>query len=306
MTKKNKILSIILVCLIGIAFLYSGPYKNWKENVNKKKSFFSELNLDTITKFSVDYQGEETILEKQGERFKVAGTKDFYVDKTAQDALLKIITDAKDSELELVSKNKDKREDFGFGEDKVIELKMFENDNLLADVLVGDMTRDYSGSYIAESDSDNIYSVDANLNAVLSRDDWRDYKIITSDKEAINKIRFQYPTREFTIEKDSETGEWSGTLPYTFKVAPEKVDSILDVMTNLQAVSIPEQNFENTGLDKHSIIVQVSGDGIDDTLMIGDADESGNYYAKRGDSDNIYLIVGAERDILNKQIWELK
>jgi hypothetical protein len=306
MNKKNLILSIVFVVLVVSAFVYSGPYKNWQENLNKKESFFSEVNLDQVTKYVITHQGEETILEKQGEALKVAGAKDFYVEETVKDAFLQVLADAKAVNMEVVSKNKEKRGDFGFSDNEVMKLALLENDNLLVEILVGKMTNNYQGSYISKVDSDKVYAIDVNLNAVLNRDEWRDHNILSMNKEVINQIRFQYPSREFTVAKDVETGEWAGTLPYAFKVDPDKMNEIVSLLSNLQAVSIPEQNFENTGLDKHLIIIQASGEGQDNTLMIGEANEAGNYYAKRGNSDNIYLITEAERNLLDKQIWELK
>ncbi len=306
MTKKNLILSVVFVSLAILAFVYSGPYKNWQENLNKKESFLSEVNLDQVTKYVITNQEEETTLEKQGESLKVAGTKDFYVEETVKDAFLQVLADAQEKDMELVSKNKEKRKEFGFSDNEVIKLALLENDNLLVDVLVGEMTNDYQGSYVSEDDAEKVYAMDVNLKTVLNRDEWRDNNIISANKEDIEEIRLQYPSREFTVTKDAETGEWVGTLPYAFTVDPEKMNEILSLMSNLQAVSIPEQNFENTGLDKHLIIVQVRGEGQDNTLMIGEANEEGNYYAKRGNSDNIYLITEAERDLLDKQIWELK
>ena len=79
-------------------------------------------------------------------------------------------------------------------------------------------------------------------------------------------------------------------------------------MSNLTAISIPEQTFDNTGLEKNNIIVEATGEGINNTIMVGDAedDEESRYYIKRGDSDNIYLITKEQRDALDNQIWDLQ
>ena len=127
---------------------------------------------------------------------------------------------------------------------------------------------------------------------------------VSSDKEKITKIRFQYPTREFTIEKTDD--KWSGTLPYSFDVDEDKVDDILVIMSDLTAVKIPEQTFQGTGLDKHNIIIQAIGEDMEAVLMVGDDNGEELFYAKRGDSDNIYLITEKQRDKLNIKISDLK
>ena len=133
--------------------------------------------------------------------------------------------------------------------------------------------------------------------------EWRDLTIFSTAEEKIKKIRFQYPNREFTVEfKDDK---WGGILPEKFTVNKGKIDKIAQIMSNLKAVEIPEQTFENTGLEKHLIIVEAAGEAIDNVLMIGN-NRDGLYYAKKGESDNIYLIDKSDRDELDKWIWQLK
>ena len=86
-------------------------------------------------------------------------------------------------------------------------------------------------------------------------------------------------------------------------------------MSNLSSAEIPEQTFEGTGLENHEMIVQATGEELDHVLMIGgmkqlenedDEEEEKLYYAKKGDSDNIYLIREDQKDELQKQIWQLR
>lgn len=306
MNKKNLILSGVLLTLIALAFIYSGPLKKWQAASSRDKNFLANIDVDKITKIEVKKGGETTTLEKQGERLKIIGTKDFYVDETSTVAIKTVLTEAKQGNLEIVSKNKDKKSDFLVNDDLGVFLNLYQDNELVLDLIIGKATNDYSGTYISRADLNKTYSINAKLNSVFDRADWYDYKIFADNKEAINKIRFQYPTREFTIEKNSETGEWQGILPYVFTVSAEKIDPILSSMANLRAVEIPEQNFEKSGLDKHSIIIQATGTGIDNTLMLGSDNGDSLFYAKRGDSDNLYLITQETHDELDKQIWDLK
>jgi hypothetical protein len=73
----------------------------------------------------------------------------------------------------------------------------------------------------------------------------------------------------------------------------------LGILENLRSADIPAQEFKGTGLEKNSLIIQVSGEGFDNTLMVGDCTKDNVCYAKRGDSDNIYFITKEQRDALN-------
>ena len=119
-----------------------------------------------------------------------------------------------------------------------------------------------------------------------------------------NKIRFQYPGSQFTVEKINN--QWAGTRPYKFTVSQDKISAVLSVLQNLIATKIPAQTFAGTGLEKHSVIVQVTGNRFDDTIMIGDCTKDNLCYAKTAASDNIYLITKTDRDALNKKITDLQ
>jgi len=177
---------------------------------------------------------------------------------------------------------------------------------LAADFIIGKNTPDYVGSYISKKDLDKTYLIKAGLSSAFNQSEWRDDTIFAGDKEKISKIRFQYPSREFTIEKAGD--KWQGTLPYKFEVDEEKINKVSDIMSSLRAAKIPEQDFSKTGLDKHLIIVEATGGEISNTLMIGDvfAEDENLYYVKKGNSDNIYLISKEERDGLDKTIRDLR
>jgi len=303
MSKKNLLLGGVLVILIILAYLYQGPLNTWKEMFLSPRNFLAKVDFKEVNKIEVTNNGVTTVLEKRDLDWKVSDTKDFYVKRTVADSIARAFEEIGNLKLELASENKDKMKDFQTDESG-IAVKLLMGDELKADFIVGKLASDYLSTYIAKVNSDKTYSVKANLFIPFNQSDWRDNTIFASDKTAINKIRFQYPTREFTVTK-GETG-WSGTIPYLFSVDDEKVEEVVEIMSNLEAIKIPVQDFSNTGLEKNLIIVQATGENFDNTIMVGEADEEGLYYAKRANSDNIYLITEKQRKVLNKIISELE
>lgn len=318
MNKKTLLLGGILVVLIILAYAYQGPLKKWRENLGKPNNFLSKVDVGTIGKIEITKNGKTTTIEKQGEKWKVGGTKDFYVEKSVADNIIQSLKKAAGAELELISANRDKKSGFKT-DDSGIEVKLYlsnaeKSPGAAVDFIIGKAGDNFTNTYISRPESNNTYSVKADLFNAFNQTEWRDKTIFSADKEKIAKIRFQYPKREFIIEKISSSAEdkngekdyWMGTSPYKFKISKEKIDKILEIMSNLTAVKIPEQKFEGTGLDKYNIIIQATGDGIDNTIMVGDDNGEKLYFAKRGDSDNIYLISKSQRDELEKNIWKLK
>ena len=310
MNKKNIILGGILVILIALVYFYQGPFKEWQSNLGKAKNFLAAIDINLINKIEIANNNQITTLEQKGENWKIVGTKDFYISDDLSNNLKSSLEKATQVNIELVSDNKDKKSEFQTDETSGIRVKLSQNEEIIADFIVGKRGVDFSSTYISEPESNKTYSLKTNINSLFDRSDWYDKTIFSSDKENINKIRFQYPNREFTIEKKDE--DWVGTLPYSFEVDGDKISPILDIMSDLTATEIPEQTFVGTGLDKHSIIVQATGEEIDNTLMVGDAmavsEEGGEepYYAKRDDSDNIYLITKEQRDELDKNIQQFR
>lgn len=310
MNKKTLILGMVLIVLIVLAYAYQGPLKKWQNNLGKPTNIFAKIDITKIDKIEVISGGNTVVLAKQSGvspdlaqvKWKYNDSKDFYVDPVVMSKILESLDKAKVSELELVSNRPERKSEFKI-DSAGLTIKAYQADKKVADFIVGGRTSDYSGSYISTSGSQATYLVKVNLPDAFKQTEWRDLTIFSTAKEKIKKIRFQYPNREFTVELNND--QWAGILPEKFTVDKEKIETVLKVMTNLKASLIPEQRFENTGLDKHLIIIEASGEAINNTLMIGGS-KGEFYYAKRGDSDNIYLLSKAERDKLDKWIWQLK
>lgn len=300
----------VLILLLALAFVYKGPYQNWKAGKGKEKSFLTNFDFGQVNKLEIKKGGKAYSFAMSGDKWQEEGKKTQMVDSKALDDLIEALKKSKDTGLKLVSENKDKQAEFETSPDKGYDVILKKDDNKLLEFAVGKDTSDYSGSYVSETGSDKTYATGNNLSSVLARDDWYDKTVFSADANSINKIRFQFPSREFTVEKkkgkDGAEGAWNGTLPYAFPVAKEKMDDIVKVMSELKAVKIPEQKFAGTGLEKNQMIVEASGDGVNEVLMVGDKSKEGLYYAKRGDSDSIYLISKEDKDKLDRRIADLK
>jgi hypothetical protein len=304
MSKKNLILGGVLIVLVAFAWIWSGPLQDWKKTKQTEKSFLAEVSLAKINKIIIDKNGQRTELDKNADTWTINGVKNFGVDKTAAGALNSALSEIGSLPLETVSANADKKISFGTDE-KGVKVEI-EQDGATFDLVIGKGTPDYAGTYIAQPDFGKTCQIALDLNSLLGRDDWRDLTIFSFLKERASKVRFQYPSQQFIVEKINN--KWAGTQPKKFDVTDDKVNAALSVLGNLTAAKIPAQSFANTGLENiHSrIIIQTAGDGFDNTLFIGDCTKDNFCYAKTAANDNIYLISKADRDSLNKKMTDLK
>ncbi len=304
MNTKNLKLFLLLIVLAAAAYAYQGPYQDWREKSRKPKNMFSALDAEKISKISIASAGKTTELERLDGRLRVGGSKGFFVRQDIADDVLKKLKEAGTSDLSVASVNPDKKSDFQLEDPNVLRISLFEGDATTSEFLVGGAGSDFTSAYVALPDIKEIYRLNVNLRSLFDREEWRDTTIFSSDREKITKIRFQYPTREFTVEK--KDGSWQGTIPKKFEVKAEKLEEILAIMSNLTSQGIPDQSFNKTGLEKSAIIVQATGEGVDNTIMIGKEDGKERYFAKRSDSDNIYLVSKEQVRSLDKRPEDLK
>jgi hypothetical protein len=304
MSKKNLILGGILIVLVAFAWIWSGPLKDWKKIKSEEKSFLAGVSASQIDKIIIEKNGQNVELDKDADSWKIAGVDKFGTDKTAAGALNTALSEIGSLPLSLISNNADKKSSFGTDK-KGMKVEIVERGKTI-DMIVGSTTADHVGTYISQSGSDKTYEIALDLNSIIGRDEWRDSTIFSFLKERAEKIRFQYalPKSEFAVEMSNN--KWTGIAPKKFNVSSDKVNAVLSVLENLSAAKIPAQTFANTGLEKHSIIIQITGEGFDNTLMIGDCTKDDLCYAKTGASDNIYLINKADRDALDKKSTDLK
>jgi hypothetical protein len=316
MNKKNLILGGVLVILIILAFVFEGPFKTWKENWSKPDNFFANIDFNQINKISLSGVDEDITFVEVNDKWMIDGTKDFWLTETQVNNIQSALVDAKNTDLELVSENQEKKSEFMTDENgKKVEL--LKDDELILEFFLGKTGNDFSSTYVSSQNSDNTYLVKAALSSAFNQSNWYDSNIFDSEAEKIDKIRFQYPNESFVIAKEvadneAEADSWKGIEPYDFNVKTENIEEIINIMSKLKAVEIPAQTFEGTGLENHEIIVQATGEGVDNTIMIGGEklqeveDAEPLYYAKKADSDNIYLISKEQRDELEKKIWQFR
>jgi hypothetical protein len=302
MSKKNLVLGGILIVLVAFAWIWSGPLKDLKQNKSQEKNFLAKIVQEKVDKVIIEKGGQKTELDKSGDNWTIKGVKNFSINKTAIGAMNTVLGEIGNLSLETVSTNADKKSSFGT-DDKGLKVEIGQGGDTF-NFIAGKSTSDYSGTYLAQPDSDKTYQIALDLNSVFGLNDWRDPAIFSFVQERSNKIRFQYPDRQFTVEKISN--KWAGTKPNKFTVSDDKISAVLGILQNLAAAKIPAQTFAGTGLEKHGIIVQITGDDFDNTIMIGDCTKDNLCYAKTAANDNIYLINKATRDALNKKTTDLK
>jgi len=54
MNKKNLILFGVLVLLLAVAYIYQGPYQNWKETKGEANQLLSGVKVENVDKVEIN------------------------------------------------------------------------------------------------------------------------------------------------------------------------------------------------------------------------------------------------------------
>ena len=306
MSRKNLFLLGVLVVLIAAAYIYQGPYQDWKEGQGEGNNVVAGVEVEQIESITFQKANATTTvaaLQQDDQGWKLADSKEFYIKDSSEKDLEQALQDLSENTWEVVSTNAENKEEFHTGTSSThMEISLDGEETIT--LAVGKTGPDLQSSYISVPDSSRTYLVDSEISSLAQKEQWGDPVVFDTDKENITELRFQYPDNEFVVRK--ENGEWRGTSPYNFQVSQDKIEEVVDIMADLTAADIPAQEFEGTGLSQHLIIVEASGEEVNNTLMVGESNDQGAYYAKKGKSDNIYLITEQQRDTLKTSIEELR
>lgn len=309
MNKKTLILAAVLAVLVILAYAYQGPIREWQAKASRPKNFLAKIDTGKIDKIIISKNGETT-LTKQGADWLVegppageAGSK-FKVAKEVMAEVMGKLDEAAKAELEFSSTNKDKKKDFKTDAGGV-QVRLEVGGREAAKFVVGKVASDYQSSYLSQPEIDPTYLLGGvNLTYAFDREDWRDRTVLSGDPTKFSRVRFQFPNRQFEIAKTGE--KWFTEGRPKVELDRSKMDKVLGLMANLIASGIPAQDFGPTGLEKNLMIIEATGEGAKNTLMVGLDNGEGDFYAKNGASDNIYLISKADRDSLDLKPEQLK
>jgi len=299
----------MLLILVGVTYLYVGPIQKWKEDKQNARSrnFLSHIDMELVDQVEVvDQDKVMYIIKKEAGQWWVEPNK-WPTEKILMDALeekMKIIIA---SDFGITSVNLNNKTRFQTG-DNGLKVKLFQDETEVGDFIIGKIANNYQSTYISRENDDKTYSVKETLVRAFDVSSWED-RTITDLGEA-DTVILKYPNQEIEITNTPDSrGEvyWRSIRPYLARLNKEKTETLINTARKLEASSIPAQNMEITGLDKPVLQIQLKGEGMDETLVLGNKNPATNeYFVKKLNDNKIYLITKEKRDELVKQIANLR
>ncbi|NCF75062.1 MAG: DUF4340 domain-containing protein [Xanthomonadaceae bacterium] len=298
--KRTYILAIIFILLLGTAYIIkTTPWANHGE-MNKRLFTFDK---NDVNKIEITNKKNKTILEKQDNLWLVRSANNFKANQTFIDSMIKTVLKIKDTIL--VSDNVKKQALYNVDKENGITVKIYNNDKILADFVIGKDGSSFNTNYFRIANSDKVYLSNINIKRDFSYPDYRDMNVLTLKKKNISKLEFNYKNNKKTFAIEKNKKEWK--IVSSQKLCKqEAIDEILNTISNLVSQNIVRKDEkEKTGLNNPELKLSIFQDKDKKVLLVNAVEQKKNkekkYYLQIEGDDNIYSVDGYLGDKLMKQ-----
>ena len=292
MNKKNLLLAIILLIFALAAYGYSFPYQAYLKRQTSPTNFLAGTNLATVDKITITKQGTTSTLLKESDRWRVLGSGEFYVNSELAREALDTLQHLTTSTLSVVSRATSTKSSFATDSKSGTMITLWQGESKLTEFILGKSDAAYT--YLSQVSSDLSYATVLDLSLFASVTDWRDPVIFMSDASTWTSLKLQNNLKKSTLQLEKKGEDWLAESAKT-KLNKDKVQALLAAISALEADAIPLNQSLATGLDKPSLTISFSNSLLSNTLVVG-ALSNNQYYVKRSDSANIYLLNKARLD----------
>lgn len=208
--KKNLILIGILIVLVGAFFLLNRSDKA-SQRAHIPDDLFA-VDSASISKIEIHRPNDPdtVLLEKRGAEWYVTAPVDYPANQTNVENLLSRLGNL--NIVTRISSNPENQSQFQV-DSTGTAVKVYEANQMKLDFVVGKSSGG-GMTYVRQSDSDDVYSLNTMLSANINRraQDWRDRMIIEFDSENLQSVTLQQGTEVLTVTKSDEgEGIWNLT-----------------------------------------------------------------------------------------------
>jgi len=230
--------------------------------------------IESVDKIEINHNNQKTVLAKKDGSWRVTSEQDLPADKEKINQLLTSLENLKKGEL--VSRNKNYHHKFGVDQEGAIELKVYQGENNLLHLLVGNAGPDFESDYIRFPDQKEVYLSNVALRSVLIQSRWKNLKITDFYSDQVEKI---------IIKKGRDQKEFDSAK------AKELINQLTGIQAN-DAWVLKEEKKEEYGLTQPTatITIRLKEDKGEVNLKLGQKNKEDNLYCQKDDQSVVYLL----------------
>lgn len=304
MSKKYIFLLSIIALLAVMAFMYQGWWQPRQVVAVKPINFLAQIKWEEVDKIIVSRGESPTILKKDGERWRVEATGEWFVNDLLMQTMEKAWQTAAQSDLLLASNQPEAKKDFQT--DSGLAVELWQGDKSLGAWGLGLHNGLYT--YISPVGAPETYEAKGNLRAAFDYEEWRDFSIWNEPANELTSLQFNNG-QNFKLVKEKDG--WVLASNRQVKLNQGKVDRLAVLMAELSASAISDEEQANTGLADSRFKITATGQDVNRQLIIGhervvDKKPTGEFYVKTNLNNNVYLIRRDQRDIFALTVKDLQ
>ncbi len=201
--KRNTVTLIaLLAVLLVVAYLVM--QKPGEQSSSGAGTLLVHLDSVAVDKFDIKSPKSHIVLEKQGVEWLLKEPVNYKAD---QAAVGNLIHDIKNLEVKnIVSSKPEKFEVFQVDTVSGTRVTTYEHGTPSILLIIGKMGSTYTEQYARKPPSNDVDAIDMTVSYLTTRtaNEWRDKSIVTTPKESVKEIKYQYGDTTFTVAyKDS-------------------------------------------------------------------------------------------------------
>ncbi|RMH71662.1 MAG: DUF4340 domain-containing protein [Gemmatimonadetes bacterium] len=194
--KKTIVLVGVFVVLLVVVLL-TGKNQGVKKVADTQQGIV-EVDSAKVTRFEITRPTDSVVLELKNKTWRVTDPVDYPANPTFMERLLR--DTAHNIQFDdLISDNPDKKEVFGITDDEAIQVKVYQGETQVLDILVGKFSGNLT--FIRKPGSDHIYQVLGNYKSLVNRSprDWRDKSVLKIPREEVDKALVMLPNETYEL-----------------------------------------------------------------------------------------------------------
>jgi len=294
--KHNLILLIVLIIFASVILLFERPFENRAKKTQAEAPYlFPDLKVEQVKKIVVKKSNTITTLENRDNLWYLLDKEDYPADSTIIAGVIKKIQGFK--KINLASRKKDKHSLFEVKEGIGVEVTLFGSEKKeLARFLIGKTGPDFLSTYIRKADSNDVYLYDDYLRGDFDKQvsNWRDKTILAFNPTEVVTLTISKLKEKETIALTKDTqGNWQLEEPISSLTENPPIEKILTILGNLRAADFAdeEKEVQDSGIDDPTYHITVRlKDNRKKTLLVGNKQEKGQYYAKNDEKKYLFLL----------------
>ncbi|HET6279450.1 MAG TPA: DUF4340 domain-containing protein [Polyangia bacterium] len=312
MNRKTQIaLAVFGVLALVTVVTLRQPEKG--ERVGERPRPIPTLKTGDFDTLAVTKGGKTAVIKKAGDKFTVADPAGYPADEAAAKQAFEAVE--KMDFGDVVTDKKEKQAEFELDDKAAVRLAVKKGDKVLADLLIG---KSVGGGVVSRRpDKDEIWMLKGMARHVVDKAaaDWRDKSITTYNADDAESIDIKSKTAGRIVlkkgeKKEGAEAEWKivESTPKIDKMDKAIAGGLVQTMASWKANDFADAaKPEETGLTDPQLTVTVGlKGGKSAVVLIGNKKGEEDFYVKRGDAPQVFMVKKFNLDRINKRPVEFR